>query len=273
MQRRQLGSGAGSVQTPDSKTGAVARSRALSASARNVLLTAVVCSVLYRRDLRTDTSGLSLRDAEAWCGSNSSCGGFTFELNGTKGVLSCDRWEGLKLSQVYFKQGQETNTDKSWRTYNKANFTPPFDPSPAYRGCDGPPGSLLPWCAAHPSARPASRCVADRCVADRSSEKPWCCRCDHSKSHSDRLDLLLASLTLTEKIGLLSPTKALGNPCNTHTIGAPRVGLSDYMWLEESNTGVSSSCLGPGHCATTFAGAAAAARSVARGRMGGRRAR
>ena len=37
-------------------------------------------------------------------------------------------------------------------------------------------------------------------------------------------------------------------------LGVPRLGLTDYMWLEESNTGVSSSCLGPGHCATTFAG-------------------
>ena len=41
---------------------------------------------------------------------------------------------------------------------------------------------------------------------------------------------------------------------NTHTVGAARLGLGDYMWLEESNTGVSSACLSPGHCATTFCG-------------------
>ena len=127
------------------------------------------------------------------------------------------------LDKVFFKSGASTNTDHNWRTFAKANFTPSFKPHPSYRGCDSPPGSLLDWC-------------------------------DHTKSHSERLNLLLGQLTLPEKIGLLSPTPALGNPCNTHTAGAPRLGLSDYMWLEESNTGVSSACLGADHCATTFSG-------------------
>ena len=70
------------------------------------------------------------------------------------------------------------------------------------------------------------------------------------------LQLLLGLLTLEEKIGLLSPSGELGNTCNDHTYGAPRVGLSHYMWLVEANTGANSACIGgPEHkCSTTFNG-------------------
>jgi beta-glucosidase-like glycosyl hydrolase len=168
--------------------------------------------------------GLTLAEAEQWCMGNASCAAFTFQHN----TSNCTRLETTAgsrtgLNKVFFKSGASTNTDHDWRTFAKANFTPSLKPHPSYRGCDSPPGSLLGWC-------------------------------NHGKSHSERLELLLGQLTLPEKIGLLSPTPALGNPCNTHTAGAPRLGLSDYMWLEESNTGVSSACLGPGHCATTFSG-------------------
>ena len=112
---------------------------------------------------------------------------------------------------MYFKQSQTSNGDGAWRLFAKTNWTPPFNPQPAYRGCDaGTPGASQPWC-------------------------------DRTKDHATRLETLLRALTLEEKIGLLSPTPALGNPCNTHTAGAPRLGLPTYMWLEESNTGVSSS--------------------------------
>ena len=50
------------------------------------------------------------------------------------------------LASVYFKRGISSNTDGSWSFYARSNFTPPFHPAPAYRGCDAPPGSLLPWC-------------------------------------------------------------------------------------------------------------------------------
>eukprot|EP00729_Bicosta_minor_P012853 gene12853-8528_t len=63
-------------------------------------------------------------------------------------------------------------------------------------------------------------------------------------------------LTTAEKIGLLGPDQNLGSTCNDHTAGAPRVGLSQYMWLVETNTGANSECLsngsGKSKCATTF---------------------
>jgi hypothetical protein len=169
-------------------------------------------------------AGLTLAEAEEWCASNSSCAAFTFEHNNSGcSQLQTTAGSRTSIAKVFFKTGQSANTDANWRNFAKTNFTPNFSPKPSYRGCDKPPGSLLPWC-------------------------------DRSKSHAARVELLLGQLTLTEKIGLLSPTPSLGNPCNTHTVGAPHLGLSDYMWLEEANTGVSSACLGPGHCATTFAG-------------------
>ena len=170
-------------------------------------------------------AGLTLAEAEEWCASNSSCAAFTFEHN-SSGCSQLQTTAGSRTSiaKVFFKTGQTANTDANWRYFAKTNFTPNFSPKPSYRGCDlGQAGSVLPWC-------------------------------NRTKSHAARVELLLGQLTLTEKIGLLSPTPSLGNPCNTHTVGAPRLGLSDYMWLEEANTGVSSACLGPGHCATTFAG-------------------
>ena len=178
-------------------------------------------------DLR-QAEGLTLAQAEAWCSANASCAAFTLAANASSGGnASCGTLAPSSvLSKVYFKEGQSANSDSSWLFFLRANYTPPFLPRPSYRGCDAPPGSLLPWC-------------------------------NRSKPHEERLELLVGELTLAEKIALCSPQRrasGLGNPCNTHTLGVPRLGLTDYMWLEESNTGVSSSCLGPGHCATTFAG-------------------
>ena len=80
-------------------------------------------------------------------------------------------------------------------------------------------------------------------------------RCNRSLPHAVRIEKLLAQLTLDEKIGLLSPNATIAhNTCNCHTTGAPRVGLGKYMWLDETNTGASAACLGPGHCVTTFPG-------------------
>ena len=50
-------------------------------------------------------------------------------------------------------------------------------------------------------------------------------------SHSARIMSLLEELTVSEKIGLLGPNPSLGSECNDHTAGAPRVGLTPYMWL------------------------------------------
>ena len=64
--------------------------------------------------------------------------------------------------------------------------------------------------------------------------------CNFTLSHTDRIKSLLSVLTTEEKINLLGPDKSLGDPCNDHTAGAPRVGLSQYMWLVETNTGANS---------------------------------
>ena len=70
--------------------------------------------------------------------------------------------------------------------------------------------------------------------------------CNFSLSHADRIKSLLSELTTAEKIGLLGPDPSFGSTCNDHTAGAPRVGLSPYMWLVETNTGASSECLSNG---------------------------
>ena len=78
--------------------------------------------------------------------------------------------------------------------------------------------------------------------------------CNLNLTHEARTESLIASLTLEEKIGLISPDPGMGDTCFAHIHGIPRVGLPAYGWLVECNTGVASSCLGPGQCSTTFAG-------------------
>jgi hypothetical protein len=82
--------------------------------------------------------------------------------------------------------------------------------------------------------------------------------CNFALTHTERLASLLGELTIEEKMGLLGPDPTLGSTCNDHTAGVPRVGLSRYMWLVETNTGASSQCLsngaGESKCATTFNG-------------------
>jgi beta-glucosidase-like glycosyl hydrolase len=78
--------------------------------------------------------------------------------------------------------------------------------------------------------------------------------CNLSLSHLQRVDSLLALLTLEEKVGLIAPDPSMGDTCFAHIHAIPRVGLPEYGWLVETNTGVASQCLGPGRCATTFSG-------------------
>ena len=78
--------------------------------------------------------------------------------------------------------------------------------------------------------------------------------CNLTLTPSQRADALLALLTLEEKIGLIAPDPSLGSTCFAHIHGIPRVGLPEYGWLVEMNTGVASECLGPDQCATTFSG-------------------
>ena len=123
---------------------------------------------------------LTLAQASAWCLTNASCAAFTFASNATCAGASSNSSTTM-ISTVYFKRGISSNADSSWLFYARTNYTPPFHPEPAYRGCDMPPGSLLPWC-------------------------------NRSATHAERIEWLISELNLTEKIGLLSPTKSLGNP-------------------------------------------------------------
>ncbi len=122
---------------------------------------------------------LTLAEASSWCLGNASCAAFTFGSNASCAAEASN--STTTVGTVYFKRGISSNADSSWSFYARTNFTPIFRPSPMYRGCDAPPGSLLPWC-------------------------------NRSATHDKRIASLISELNLTEKIGLLSPTKSLGNP-------------------------------------------------------------
>ena len=49
-----------------------------------------------------------------------------------------------------------------------------------------------------------------------------------SLSHAERVDSLLALLSLDEKIGLIAPDPSLGSTCFAHIHAIPRVGLPEY---------------------------------------------
>ena len=112
-----------------------------------------------------------------------------------------------------------------------AAFAPAAAPPPP------PPEALLP--NYHGCATPLAKSFA---------------YCNVSLSYDERVDSLLALLTLEEKIGLIAPDPSLGGTCFAHIHAIPRVGLPEYGWLVEVNTGVASECLGPDKCATTFVG-------------------
>ena len=78
--------------------------------------------------------------------------------------------------------------------------------------------------------------------------------CNVSVPLDDRVADLIDRLTLDEKIGMLSPNKSFGSICNDHTDGVQRLGVPEWMWLVETNTGVNSACLRKNTCATTFPG-------------------
>ena len=78
--------------------------------------------------------------------------------------------------------------------------------------------------------------------------------CNLNLTHEARAQSLISSLTLEEKVGLISPDPGMGDTCFAHIHAIPRVGLPAYGWLVECNTGVASSCYAPGQCSTTFAG-------------------
>ena len=89
------------------------------------------------------------------------------------------------------------------------------------------------------------------CENEQSKSYPYC---DTKLSISDRVSDLLSHFNLTEKIQAISPQEALGNTCGTHTYGKESIGLPNYFWLTETNSGVASKCLSSGVCATAYPG-------------------
>mmetsp|Transcript_30025 Transcript_30025/g.73115 ORF Transcript_30025/g.73115 Transcript_30025/m.73115 type:complete len:688 (+) Transcript_30025:267-2330(+) len=51
---------------------------------------------------------------------------------------------------------------------------------------------------------------------------------------------------------MISPQIALGDDCDAHTAGVSRLDIPQWMWLTETNTGVTSACLAENKCSTNF---------------------
>ena len=111
--------------------------------------------------------------------------------------------------------------------------------------------TILPWvvitilmCASTVMSHPFHGCVSDS-----SEDLPFC---DSSLPRSSRVVDLIARLNLTEKLTLISPSKA--PYCGVDTKAIDRLGLPMYKWLTETNTGVMAACIQTGRCPTTFIG-------------------
>jgi hypothetical protein len=78
------------------------------------------------------------------------------------------------------------------------------------------------------------------CLSTLAKSLPYC---DAARSIDERVDWLVANMTLAEKIRAISPQPDLGNTCGTHVCGKPSIGLPSYMWLVEANSDVAASCL------------------------------
>eukprot|EP00298_Acanthocystis_sp_HF-20_P010442 c18858_g1_i1.p1 GENE.c18858_g1_i1~~c18858_g1_i1.p1 ORF type:complete len:767 (-),score=379.05 c18858_g1_i1:13-2313(-) len=88
------------------------------------------------------------------------------------------------------------------------------------------------------------------CLDSVSQKLPFC---NPSLNINDRVNDLLNRLTLSEKIGIISPVPS-ENTCECHTYAVPRLGISEWMWLVETNTNIASQCVAVDKCATTFSG-------------------
>ena len=112
-------------------------------------------------------------------------------------------------------------------------------------------------CGACPPPPPPGVPSWQGCTTPLAQSLPYC---DTSKTIDDRVDWLVANLTLVEKIRAVSPQPYLGETCGVHTCGKPSIGLPNYFWLTETNTAVAATCYHgddtnkPYHCSTTFVG-------------------
>jgi beta-glucosidase-like glycosyl hydrolase len=94
------------------------------------------------------------------------------------------------------------------------------------------------------------------CQTPMSRSLPFC---NNTLSFKARVADLVGRLTQQEKISLLG---AHGTDiCAFEDGGVPRLGIPTYAWCTETNTGVSTKCMEPGKCATTFPSPASLAAS------------
>eukprot|EP00038_Savillea_parva_P031675 m.89355 g.89355 ORF g.89355 m.89355 type:complete len:785 (-) comp9801_c0_seq1:94-2448(-) len=94
------------------------------------------------------------------------------------------------------------------------------------------------------------------CTTEASKKLPFC---NADLSMDARVDDLVGRLTMDEKVSLLG---AHGKDmCSFLDGGVPRLDIPSYTWCTETNTGVSTVCIAPDKCATTFPSPAALAAS------------
>lgn len=90
------------------------------------------------------------------------------------------------------------------------------------------------------------------CTTELAKSMPYC---DTKLSVDERVAWLVGNLTLDEKIQMISPQQDLGGTCGTHTRGKASIGLPNYFWLTEANSGIAATChTTPYRCPTTFIG-------------------
>lgn len=93
---------------------------------------------------------------------------------------------------------------------------------------------------------------AHSCLLENVTGMPFC---DPSREIPDRVQDLLARLTVDEKIGMMGSSPGT-DICNIVGSGVPRLGVAPMAMLVEANSGISSSCYiddsGVSHCPTIF---------------------
>ena len=95
------------------------------------------------------------------------------------------------------------------RSTRAATSPPPSTPRPPTAAATRRRGRCCPGATVPPGAHSSKLTVPCSHSFSQSNRVPYGHRC---ASHDERLDSLVKELNLTEKIGLLSPTKSLGNP-------------------------------------------------------------
>eukprot|EP00808_Paulinella_micropora_P016706 g62060.t1 len=118
------------------------------------------------------------------------------------------------------------------------------------------PGNNNQWCGGVTSALVfQATCKGQQlpnfqgCVTKEALALPYC---DPSLPVGSRVAALLSHFATADLIYSISPNVSLGDPCDCFTDGLPTVGLSEYLWLDETNSCVAAQCIAPDKCASTW---------------------